>query len=518
MNTRVWAAFGGTFLCAFAVLTPTTRATESASIYGALYEGGNLVSTNGESMNGESVITYHPDHAGFIAITTNDAGAEWWTSNATGTVWEQSTTNPLDGYGCTGVSRHAIATYKDEVYFGANCEEDSVAIARIFKLTSKDTVELLYSRTAGNEDFFSYYPASGVVNDTLYMFYNGGFTQYDGTTFTDVEDATGQTAGTPLEVTRAIDGVAYLPQVDGSVQTFDGSTYTTIGEDYLEDAIDSSNHNLPSAAIFNGTVYVGNQDFDNGATLFAYDPTDADTDSELWEVAATFDAEDTIINKMQVSQRVDGDRYLVIYTANAATGSNIYVMDTTGDVQKLVDSGLGETSPEYNVEVISAVRRTVTYGIVEKDIMLFATKNLTDQTKVFVLNLDTRLAFDALPARIISAVEDAGVGGSSRMRAQSMDSTPTATTAVGEEFVYKIKKKRVQTGALYSLWIDGVQVDEVVGYKGYPVTLSDANVANLESGDTFEMQVGVQPVYGRKAGKVLATNVIMGDPLTVTVQ
>lgn len=516
-HTSVYALLGAAALT-LGSLAPIAHATESASIYGALYEGGNLVSTNEESINGESVLTYHKDYAGFIAITTNAAGAEWWVSNAAGTVWEQSETNPLDGYNCTGVARHAIATYQDAVYFGAQCEDDEgVPTSRIFKLTSKDTVELMYERSAGTEDSFSYYPTASVIGDTLFMYYNGGFTQYDGTTFTDVENASGQTGGTPLEATRAINGIAYLPQVDGSVQTFDGTTYTTIGEGYLEGAEAGTNHNLPSAAYFNGTLYVGNQDFENGATLFAYDENDVDADSELWEVAAEFESEDMIINKMQVSQRVDGDRYLVIYTANGTTGSNIYVMDTAGTVQKLVDSGLGETDPQHNTEVLSAIRRTVRYGLIEKDVMLFATKNHTDQTKIFVLNLDTRLAFDALPERIMSVVEESGLGSSS-MRAQSMDDAPVATTAAGEELVYKIKKKRVQTGALYSLWIDGVQVDEVVGRKGYPVMLSAENIAELEAGDTFEMQIGVQPVYGRKAGKVRSTNVIMGEPLTVTVQ
>lgn len=510
--------FSSLAVAGFVISSVLTPAHASDSIYGALYEGGNLVSTNGDSINTESVLTYHSDYAGFVAITTNSAGAEWWVSNAAGTVWEQSTTNPLDGYGCTGVSRHAISTYNSEVYFGAQCEEDGIPTSRIFKLTSKDTVELMHSRTASTEDFSSYYPAAGVVGGNLYMFYNGGFTQYDGTTFTDIEDAVGQTGGTPLEVTRAVDGVAYLPQVGGSVQAFDGTEYTTIGEEYLEGIVDNSDHNsnLPSAAVFNGTLYVGNQDFDNGATLYSYDETDADADSELWEIAADFEAEDTIINKMQVSERIDGDRYLVIYTANAVTGSNIYVMDTAGTVQKLVDSGLGETSPENNVEVLSAIRRTVTYGLIEKDVMVFATKNFSDQTKVFVLNLDTRLAFDALSSRIMSVVEESGMG-SARISAQSME-VAEATTTAGEAFTYEIKKKRIQTGAVYSLWIDGVQVDEMMGQKGYPVSLSYEGASTLESGATFDVQIGVQSVYGRRAGKVLSTNIIKGESLTVTVE
>jgi hypothetical protein len=217
-----------------------------------------------------------------------------------------------------------------------------------------------------------------------------------------------------------------------------------------------------------------------------------------WEEVINLPAEDTIINKMQLSDEIDGSNYLVFYTSNGGTGTNIYAIDEEDNLIQLIDSGLGGTTPENNTEVVSIINRTVVDGSTSKQIMLFATQNHIDQTKVFALNLDDDLAIDATSSAIIS-------------------STAKAYTHVGQTFVYKIRKAKVKKGATYSLWIKGKKVDQETASSKKKITLRYKGAKNKDVGDTFKVKIGARYAYGQGDDQIKANNIIKGQSLKVEV-
>lgn len=467
-----------------------------ASVYGALYEVGNLTATTGNGANTESVLTYVPGEDGFIAITYNVAGeTEWWTSDSYGITWTRSTTNPLEAYDCSKPGRHGIHTYDGSVYIGIGC----AAGPTVFEITGLDSVELQHVTVTDNVGVENY-PTAAVVNGNLYMFYNGGYAEYDGITWTDIETAANQPNDAPLEASRRVGDVVYLT-FNGQVASFDGTSYEVIGDEYLENITVNDNNNLPAIEYFNNMVYVGNQDFDNGATLFKHDPTDSAADTSNWDVVTELDSDNTIINKMLLSSSFGGDRYMVYFTANHTEGVNIFAMDEAETMTELVDAGLGGTNPENNSEVISAIRRTVVDRGIGKDVMLFSTQNTTDETKVFILVLGERFAFTPL----------------------AQDSTPSTTTRTatlqeGTRYRVVVPASKVKAGDKYTLYVEGEAVDTVTARSKRALTLRYKGAANLAAEDTFTVQVGRKMSYGRGDDQVLSRNQVLGNEVTVTVE
>lgn len=474
------------FMASAIIIQPAS----AASVYGALYETGNVVSPNG--LNKEATLAYYPGEDGFITLTANDNGLEWWTSDALGMNWELADPNPLAAHNCNMAGRHTVVTYNDEVYFAVSC--DNYNTGKIFKLTGTQSAELVHTGPVSDQEEFSLnYPTATVLNDQLYMFFDGGFTVCDETTCEDVTDTPDQPDGVPLETSSEQDGYIYLAQTSGEVQKFDGNSYETIGEDFLEGLEIGLNANLPAIEVFNDKVYVGNQDFQNGATLFGYDGT-------TWEEIITLDPDDTIINKTQVTT-VDGSEYLVFYASNGNVGTNIYALDEDENIIQLIDSGLGGTNPENNAEVVSIANRTVNDNGVNKNIMLFGTQNYVDNSKIFALNLDADLAINAVKKNVVKA---AGV---KKARHQK-----------GEVFKYKIKKKLVQKKAVYSLWVNNKRVDKIKAKKKKVITLKYKKAKKKKVGQVFRVRVGVKHVYGTGSNRKVARNVIKGNKLKVTVR
>lgn len=474
-----------------AMIALVGRSVHAASVYGSLYEVGNLTSATIPGNNFESVLTYHPASDGFIAITTVESGeVEWWTSNALGTAWTLSETNPLSEYNCLQPGRHGTHVFEDQVYFTAACEDG----AYVFKLTGTESVELLHSITTAPG-----YPTTTDLNGTLYFFFNGGFTSFDGSSWTDVTTAANQPEGVPLEASIEDDGVLYLAFTTGEVASFDGASYTILNDP--SDGMGS----LPSIEVFNDTIYVGNSvaaDEGEGAQLFKYDVDDVDADGELWEEVTQLDSENTIINKMQISQSFDGNRYLVYFTSNGTEGTNIVAMDEDEQMIDLVDAGLGGTNPENNQEVVDVVRRDVTVDDVTHHVMLFSTQNYDDETKVFILELGDDFAYTPLDGHFVSAKKK-----------------NKADIHLSEGSVLKVKvpKKKVSKGDVFTLWIDGEKVFSKTAKTGSSLTLRYKAAKKLDSGDTFTLQVGRRMSYGTGKSQVLARNTILGDELLVKV-
>lgn len=491
----------------FFALFAFASTAQAETLYGSLYQVGNLNATDGT--NTESVLMYYPGENGFIAITTNETGSEWWISGKLGMNWEMSEDNPLEEYGCTIVGRHSVVIADDTVYFGANCEDG----ASVFELTGQESAERVHTVSDVPEGLEAGgYPTATLIGSDVYMFYNGGYSHYDAEEdiWSDVTDAEGQTGSVPLEVSSEQDGVVYLPLVNGEVHSFDGEAYTLIGEDYLEDLGTSANSNLPSAEVFNDTVYVGNQDFDNGATLFKYD-----SEGEEWSEAADLEDEDIIINKAKVADDIDDSSYLVFFTANNTDGTNVYSIDEDDTVTQLIDSGLGGTDPEHNSEVISVVNRTVEYGRFTEDIQIFSTKNHEDETKIFVLSLGTDLAFSGKKSRVYNKVtaENATPATKSLMK----KAPKTVFLEEGKSFRYKLKKKEVQKGAVYTLWVNGEKVDRVKLKKRKKVVLKYPEASEMQAGEKFNVKIGVRRTYGRKTNRKLARNTIKGKRIKVVI-
>lgn len=466
----------------------------SASVYGALYEVGNLTADTDNGSNTEAVLTYVSSEDGFIAMTTNISGeTEWWTSDVYGITWTRSTTNPLDDYDCLQPGRHGIHTYADGVYFGAEC----AAGATVFEVTGLESVELEHVATSTNS-LATNYPAAAVVGDNLYMFYNGGYSEFDGITWIDVEDAANQPNDAPLEASSQVAGSIYLA-FNGTVASFDGSSYEIVGDEFLEGVTTNDNNNLPAIEYYNDTIYVGNQDVNNGATLFKRDPTDTTVDISHWEVVSELDSDNIIINKMLLSSSFGGDRYLVYFTANHTEGVNIFAMDETETMTDLVDAGLGGTDPENNAEVISAIRRTITDRGTPRSVMLFSTQNTIDQTKIFVLAVGESFAFTPLA------------------RFSPSSTNRTDTVHEGKRYRVTVPASKVKIGDKFTLYVDGEAVDTVTAERKRALTLRYKGSRNLEVDDTFIVQVGRQMSYGRGATQMVSRNEVMGNEVTVTV-
>lgn len=479
----------GSFL--FAGIICWGAAVQASSLYGALFETGHLEATAG--LNKEALLMYSPGEEGFAAVTSNDSNAEWWTSDSLGMNWTLVDSSPLVEYGCIQPGRHTFWEYHGETYFAASCGPEFGRKGYIFRLTSTTTAEVAYLHNPGQGAVDTLYPTGTILNDKIYMFFNGGFTSYDGTTWIDTIDAVGQVSGVPLETSSEQNGYIYLAQTSGQVQKFDGTSYETIGEGYLEGLQSSPDYNLPAIEVYNNTIYVGNQDFTNGASLFRY------VDGMNWEEVVNLPVKDGIINKMQLSNEIDGSHYLVFYTNNPDTGTNIYAIDEDDNLIQLIDSGLGGTNPENNSEVVSILNRTVADGSVSKQVMLFATQNMVDQTKIFVLNLDSDLAINPVSTAVISA-------------------TGKAYTQVGQPFIYKISKAKVKKGAVYSLWVKTKKVDSEKALIKKGITLRYKGAKNKGAGETFSIKIGVRYTYGQGENQVKAYNIIKGQALKVTVR
>ncbi len=535
------------------------------SVYGALYYAANLVAAEDNGFNKESVIMYYPGEDGFIAATTNQPVtgtpglSEWWVSDKLGTSWERSDDNPLETYGCVQVGRHSVEQYNGDFYFGASCSsQGNNNRAMLFKLTGKNSVELIYTHEPGSspevsvgEDVppidqpieepgqgpgeqvgaDSQFPTAAVVNDKLYMFYNGGFVEYDGTTIQDLTTATNQPEGVPLEASGTDNGNIYLAFTSGEVMAFDGSTYTTIGDNYLEEG-EVFSGGIPSIDVFNGTVYVGNQastigdeeqleplgvKATEGAKLFKYDPDDSDADSKIWEVLTTLGSDDSIINKMQPST-VDGSNYLAFFTANGNTGTNIFAVDEKDNIITMVESGLGGEDPANNTEVVSISNRKVTDNDLKKTVLIFGTQNSTDQTKIFVLNIDEDLAFTPLADNVLSAPVEEPVDEELTVKGGGVSAVKKATTAKGEVFKLEVPKSQVQVGDVYTLYVNGKKVYRVKAKTKAALTLKYTGASKLSVGKTFRVKVGRRAAYGKGDGQLVSDNTIVGDTLKVTVK
>lgn len=480
---RILSYAAATMLMASVVVVG--RSAQAASVYGALYEVGNLTSATVPGSNFESVMMYYPAADGFIGITTSDGGnAEWWTSDTYGTTWSVSATNPLTDDNCTQPGRHGTHVYNEEVYFTAAC----AAGANIYKLTGIDSAELLHSNAATVG-----YPTTADFNDTLYFFYNGGFTSFDGTTWSDVTTAANQPEGAPFEASIVSDGVIYLAFSTGEVASFDGTAYTIMNEGQ------NLGNGLAGVEVFNDTIYVGNSmaGSEEGASLYKYDATTA-----VWEEVTQFDSDNRIVNKMQLSPMFGSNQYLVVFVANGVEGVNIFAVDEDDNISELIDAGLGGTDPENNTEVVDVVRRDITVGSTTYRVMLFSTQNRNDETKVFILNLGDDFAFTPTDTHV-----------SAKNKKQKAD----VHLSEGSVLKVRVPKKKVNKGDVFTLWVDGEKVTTKTAKGKGVVTLRYKAAKKLDSGDTFTLQAGRRMSYGVGNAQLLARNTILGGELTVQV-
>jgi hypothetical protein len=384
------------------------------------------------------------------------------------------------------------------VYFGAACADGPT----VFEITGLESVELehVYSDDTA---LAVNYPTAAVLDNSLYMFFNGGYSMYDGSTWTDVTDAANQPNDVPLEASRQVGDVVYLA-FNGTVAAFDGSSYEILGDEYLDEITDDNEHNynLPAIQYFNDTIYVGNQDTANGASVFKRDPTDTTTATNNWDVVTQLDSDNTIINKMLLSSSFGGNRYLVYFTANQAEGVNMFAMDESETMTELVDAGLGGTNPENNTEVISVIRRTVTDRGTPREVLVFSTQNTTDQTKIFVLVMGDSFAFTPL----------------ARSSAAGAGTEHTDTVATSQRYRVVVPANKVKAGDKFTLYVDDEVVDTVTAKAKRALTLRYKASRLLAAGDSFTVQVGHQLSYGKGNNQVLSRNVVKGNSVIVTVK
>ncbi|MBI2410560.1 MAG: hypothetical protein HYV32_01505 [Candidatus Kerfeldbacteria bacterium] len=474
----------------------------ATSVYGALYKAAHLTPNTGS--NTESVVTYFPNQPGFIAMTTNDVGAEWWISGPLGLKWKQVQSNPLSSYGCTQVGRHSVQLYNDDMYIGGTCDQGG----QIFILTGKKSVSLIHTHSTGDN---AGYPTSAVLNDKLYMFFQGGYTECDATgTCTDVTNAQNQPTGAPLEASKERNGAIALSFTSGEVTFFDGSSYTVIGEQYLENmnADDETNPNLPSIEWFNNELFVGNQDMQNGASLFQYDGSNTE-----WNNIYDFGKQNKILNKMQLSREIDGTNYLIMYTANGDEGTNIKAMDPQFNVFDLVDPSLGSTSL-INAEVVSVINRTIQGAHKQFTVQLFGTK--ADPSNIYVLLLENGLAFSPDTTDIENDIIEENDELGSSLESTTASSADAMINA-GEKFELRIPKNNVQIGDAFILYVDGEKVDQTIVETKEAIVLTYAAAQEKLDGDTFTIQVGRRVAYGVGKNKIRSRNIIGGAEMTIGV-
>lgn len=599
-------------------------ALAAESVYGALFEVGNLQADAGS--NDEVVLMYYPSEDGFIALTKNDDGVEWWTSDKFGLKWTRNEDNPLADENCMQPGRHTVEEFNDTMYVGLTCESGAI----ILKLTSLTDGEIIHTRAdeeaaveslaeqkqesiddkneekpedevkgeqpnedengcpdEENENFeedalevkslaekkqdpkqepkedkdeeksedeikgeqpsddseektngenncdnqgengpgnggnmASGYPTGAVLGDELFMFYDGGYTVCDTDDFcTDVTDAEDQPESVALEASSEYNGNIYLPFTTGEVMAFDGVSYTQIGENYF----DSDATNLPAAEVYNGNLYVGtdmNGD-GNGAAIFRYDLED---ETAEWELVAQLGEKNNIINKMQVSDEVDGASYLVYYTANAEEGTNILALDENEEEINLIDAGLGGENPENNSEVISVLNRVIDDNGEEKTVMLFGTKNEDDEGKVFALQLGADLAMTPTQDQITTS-SDFSLEITRKLQSKEKGKNKGKTKVkkgdkgtTGSIFEVLLAKTDLVVGDVYTLYVNGKKVDRVkVKSTKKDLTLEYRRSKSLKKGQKMTVQVGRNLAYGSGKKTVLSRNVVTGDKLNITV-
>lgn len=525
--------------------TEIIQPAEQRSVFGALFEAGHLadttavedvsVQTNSDepsdilSGNTDSVLMFEPNSDGFVAITSNDAGAQWWTSDAYGLNWIQAEVNPLAEYDCIKVGRHSVEVFNEEVYFGAQCEHG----ATVFKLTGLNSAELVHTygsnttepvaiqskqsqNTNQNEEpvLATQYPTGAVVNEQVVMFFNGGFSKSsDGETWQDITDAKNQPSiGVPLEASTEHDNIIDVAFTSGEVATFDGDNYTIIGENYLEDLSEDANANLPAIEFFDSNLYVGNQDSKNGASIFRYDSTDSDVDGITWEEILQLSEANGIVNKMEISEPIDAKQFLVYFTSNGKEGTNIAALNESNEQIPLIMNGLGGENPEHNQEVVSLTKRIIQDGDHAKQIMLFSTKNQIDQTKIFILQLGNDLAYTPSQNEIISSPDN-----ESTQALQTKGKYKTVTTTRGLTFTIRIPADEVQIGDVYTLFVNGKAVQRVKA-TGATVELNYAKASTLKKGGSFRVEVGRKVSYGEAEDSIMSRNIVKGSKLNVVIE
>ncbi len=499
----------------FVMVSAAQAVTPLQSLYGALYYGDNLSATSGA--NSESILLSAPDGDGFIAITTNNSGAEWWTSDPLGLEWTLSESNPLEEYNCRQPGRHSAVEFAGDAYFGAACD----AGAYIFKVTGLETIEeITLVETVlegaafgdpppegdsppegdgpGGDPGCTQFPTATVLGDSLYMFCNNAFVEYDGTTATYITDAVNQGDGVPLEASTGIDGSVYLAGTGNNVTSFNGTGYEFIG------TVDEASL-LPAVGAFNGSVYVGDLDNENGAAIYKLN-----ADSEF-DLLFQLDVDDGIINKMQPT---DDGEHLVFYTANT-NGTNIFAINTDDELVTLVGGGLGGDDPGNNSEVVSILSATVTDGKENKKIMLFGTQNNTDETKIFILNVEEDLAIEMTKSLL------AGPAAKSLLPKKKNDDEKSVTAVKkkkaslrrGQKVKVQIKKKFITKGDKLQLLINGTAVKTVTVKKKKKVTITFRIGKAYKSKKNISVSVAVNRKYGSGEQLQLSTNSLAGKSI-----
>ena len=250
--------------------------------------------------------------------------------------------------------------------------------------------------------------------------------------------------------------------------------------------------------VFNDTVYVGNSmaGSETGASLYKYDVASA-----TWVEVTQFDSDNRIVNKMQLSPTFGSNQFLIVFVANGVEGVNIFAVDQDDNIIELIDAGLGGTDPENNTEVVDVIRRDVTVGSTTYQVMLFSTQNRDDETKVFILTLGDDFAFTPTDTHV------------------SAKNKKKADVHLSEGSVLKVRvpKKKVSKGDVFTLWVDGEKVATKTAKGKGVVTLRYKAAKKLDSGDTFQLQIGRRMSYGTGDAQLLARNIILGDELTVQI-
>ncbi len=516
--------------------------TESTTVYPAVYEAAHLEAANGGA-NSEVVVGVIPGVDGFVGYTTNDSGVELWTAeDDTALAWAVSETNPLSDYNCQRVGRHSMIVFKDQTYFAASCEAGNF----IFRQTDLTTAEIVHTNTVspasvgvddplppppGDEpgedpgeepenpgNSSGGYPTAGIVgtgdNQALAMFANGLISvSNDGDTWTDYSDTVGnalpgQPTGVPLEASQAdANGIIYLAFTSGEVMSFDGVELVTIGDGYLEEVGEGENQNmnLPAVGVNGDMLYVGNQDMTNGASIFAYNLAAEDP---TWEEIVQLDVDDTIVNKMGLSQTFGGDRqYTIFYTSNGKVGTGVYSIDPDGEISQLLPDGLGGGANER--EVVSITNKNIVDNGVKKKVMLFGTQNTTDQARIYVMQLAEDLPVEpSTEATIVSTPEE--------VVALILAKTQY-TTAFGKTFKLKVSDKVITKGDRLILYVNDKAVDSMKVKDVKHTTLKWKGASKKKVGATFSVEIGRRPAYGSGEEQQLSSNTVTGTTMKVKV-
>lgn len=448
--------------------------------------------------------------------------SEWWIAqDAYALTWERSDKNPLEQYGCQQVGRHSVLKYNGEIYFGAQCSYGS----EIFKIVALDGAELVHDNSLGaitqpeqsvaaddsqNTNAATQYPTAVVMHDAAYFFFNGGYTKFDGTTWEDDANVPeGEDGQVPLQITDPNSaGNVYLPLFN-RVFEFDGDTYTEIGT--LPDDVGNL---LAAVALFNGSVLVGNSG--NPAHIYQYNFT---KDNPAWQTVVELPDKDQIVNKMVVTNTFNETNYLVYFTKNKDYGAKMYALGEDGVAQVLTK--LSGDHPEYNEDIVSFVNQTVkTDDNPEAEVILFGTQNNQTEAELYGLQVGTDLAVIPTEDSIVSTPSDSTTETSAVAQAiLNLTGKNTNLTAHGSVFKLKVAKSQVQAGDVFTLYVNGKVVDRIKAKSNdTAVILKYKKAKNMASGQSFTVQVGRKLSYGKGSEKIIASNVVTGDTLKITVE